>query len=914
MIHRPTRRDTRFSADARPQFVGVVALTCGFAYLAWRVTTLGHSWQFAYSLPLYVAEAWSFAQLALLTYQAWRVPDPGSGPPTGAKGSEQCCPEDSMAPMEVVIDAHDADEDAVLRSLVGTRSLVGHGAVRVVDSRMRQGVKELADQFDAAHIIDAGLGSSAAAVVHEQATTDLYLWLEAGQVPMPSLLGATVERFGDPSLAACQVAVGLMNADSFVHVRHGRDEEALLRDVIGPAMGRRRAAPWFGAASIVRREAIDRVGGFATDDPAAVDRTQVLLQQQGWGTAFEARRLVRAVAPDTLDNYLRQRHRRAIEALRVFRTANSPLAARSLRLRYRLAHVAAASHYTSGLRQLVLIAVLAVTLVTARLPFDAPVGSLALFWGASSATAVAARRALGRGSMGIGDWTRHAWRTVGVDARALHAVVSGRTRESQSSRSAGSGISALGRLSLLSAAVVVLDLALLARAATLVGPDLLPSFSSGARVFVLAVSLLALAPMVDVLQMIVLRRQRRRHFRLHATLEVKLAGVDAETLDLAPTGMGVALDFAPVLGAAVPFRLRLPTSDGVSRWIKGTALVRAATPEPRGLVRVGFEFQHLADDARTALIEYCMIGDARRVPEQASDAPIAHVHHLEVGHRDRHRRQLQVLTAGAAVAALVTLLVGPAATGVSAEEATQVDEVCVLTAGEEPVRGAIVEQRSDGTWTRVGATEADGCVSVRATGSTAFAATHEGLRLEQSARALGSDNATFVLVRHDVHVVDSSGEGVPGAGVRYFTDRWLDGAVTDASGSSWFEVLRAPTPVEVTWQGARLVLPADAATFTVVLGRIDAGDGIPPVEISRGGGWEPFVDAMEVLPGRATIRLEDGSVVKVMLRAGHVFTVATQRFTDLGVTPASPEPSDVGSDADADDPAEADAPTPEAGE
>ncbi len=884
----------------RPTTVAVVALLLGFLYLLWRTTTLGDGHRLWLSVPLYAAELWSFAQLGLFGFQAWRTSDLAPRP-TG-----RCGPPTTLPPVDVIINADRADPAVIERSLVGAVALVGRGDIRVIDSAARRELRPLTQTFGADYVIDEAVRASPAAAVHRHGRSPYYLWLEAGQVPMPTLLEQASTRFDEPNLAVCQCAVGLLNPDSLVHLRAGRDEEALLREVVGPGLNRLGAAPWFGPASIVRRDAVESIGGFVEADPAAVERAQVLLHGAGWTSAFEARPLVRGVAPDTLDEYLEQRRRRVIRALRVFRTPQNPLTIEGPGRRKALVSVARAMAFGTGVRQLVAATVLVVTLATGHLPFDAPLGPLVAFWALSAGSAVAARWALSRGTMAVGDWTRHGWRTLGVDVGAAWAVARGRCGDMPSGRAnRTSGVRALGRLRLLTATVIALDVALLVRAVTLFDRDLLPAFSTGERVLVMAIGVGLLIPMVDVLQVVVFRRQRRRQFRLEVALDIEVASTAATTLDLAPAGVGLLMGQAPPIGTIVPVRLRLPLPGGDHRWIEGSAIARSAGLHHDGLVRVGLEFRDLNDSSRIALISYCLIGHAAAGAGGAADVDgggpdqaVAHPHELEVDRHRHHHRPLQVLTGTAAMSAVVTLLLGPAAVAASANEVQTLDQVCVVTSAGEPVVGATVKTGSGEAGRALGDTEPGGCVLVDGLPVTAeLSAAHQSVGTDDRP-TIDEGRAVFTMRTFHVQLVDTAGRAVPGAGVRHFTDRWYRTGLTDEWGRAGFEALGPGVTIELTWQGRRSVHRPNGAATTVIMGRIDAGDpgAAGDVEdrlatdIDLGGGWQPFVDGIELLPGRFALRLADGTTVKAEILPGQVFDVATGRLTDLGVIATTADP------------------------
>ncbi len=819
----------------RARIASIAAIVAGVAYLGIRTTTLGHGWTLALSIPLIVAELWALTQLVLFTFAAWRIETHATGVPDVAP-----------APIDIVIDASLGDLPMLERTLVGAHTVDSRAAVRVVDTMMRPALQAMATDFGASYVVDEAPSSHADAVL-AQATTDLYLWLEAGQVPMPNAITAISPRFQDPSVAVCQSAIGLLNADSLAHVQRGRDEDALQRDVLGPGLDRLDCAPWFGPGSVVRCEAIDSVGGFVGAGSATLARTLVRLQTDGWTSRFESKSLVRTVAPDTLGDYLGQRRRRMIAAWVAFRTPQNPLRTRGLSAKQRLAHLSMASMYGSGIRQLLVLAVLVATLITGRLPFVGPLVPLASSWAVATGLAAIARRQLARGSMSLGDWTRQGWRTLGSDLQALLAMRGFALRNSDRSHPAATGLRSLGRLRVLTVAVIALDVALLLRAATLVDADLLPAFSTGARIAVLTFGLMLLVPMVDVLQLVVTRRQRRKSFRLPVQADIELGDTTTHTVDLAISGVGVLMDAAPAVGALTPFALVLPMADGTPRRLSGTAIVRSANSDPSGFVRVGLEFTNLSPPVRRALVEYCLVGHAAEGAAVAGATGVAEPHVFPVTSARHHHHSLRTLTGIAGLAGLATLVVGPTLASAS-DERSAAGPACASEAARSTASGAEIQAASiEGT---------NGC--------------------------------------HRVTLTTPDGQGAPGATVRYYADGWIDAGATDAGGAAYVNIVA--TDVEVVWERTRAVFPTTDDGVDIVLGRIDAG-GARAVEIERGAGWEPFSDGMAVLPGRVVVRLADGHTVKAVVRSGHALDVSTGTQTALEL-PAQP---DVGDDGDIQD-------------
>jgi len=672
--------------------VTLFACASGLTYLLIRLTTLGSGSLLVLSLPLLVAEYVAFAQFALFAFAAWNSPRVSESRPVA----------DPPFSVDLVINARLSELADLERTLVGARAMRLLGTVVVVDTSRRVAHRELAGSFGAQYITDPRLDVEPAAAVFDASTSECYLWLDAGQVPLPDLIPAGFARLVDPSVAVWQSAIGLINSDSLVHLQRGRDEEAVLRNVIAPGLDELGAAPWSGPGSNVRREAIDSIGGFAAGGPSEVQRTLVQLHSHDWTSAYDQKPRVRAIAPDDLDDYLVARRRRATGTLGAFASRHSPLTASGLSPTQRFAHLVSASPFFSGIRQLVVVAVVIGALLMGRIPIEGPLAPILAPWIVSMALATLARRLLADGSMRVGDWTRQGWRTLGADVAGILRVLRHKTGAHDTEHHGATGVRTLGRLRLLTGVVIALDVALLLRGATLLNNGLLPRFSVADRVLVISFGLFMLVPMIDVLQLIVSRKQRRKAFRLEVALDAVVGGTHTKTVDLATSGIGVVLPHAPAVGTPLEIVLELPDLAGEEQHISVRGLVRSAVPDPSGRVRVGLEFVDLERSARQALVEFCMIGAAR------NDAPqhVAEPRSLSIHRPHLHRvHSVRALTAIATAASLVVMLVGPSSASAS-EESINFGLQVRQTDGS-PVHGIAVRYH-DGSWQDAPATNADG--------------------------------------------------------------------------------------------------------------------------------------------------------------------------------------------------------------
>lgn len=854
----PSGRPAARAAPPATRVFALVTVAASVAYLVWRGTTLGEPGRWWLSVPLLGIEVWGFVGFSVFLAAAWRRAE--ARPPSVADSG-------SFPRVEVFVDARGASTDDVERTLVGVASLKGAGAVTLLVDDDSADHSEISESL--AHRTMVLDGRTIAEVV-AGADSPLAMWLDAGQITMPDALEATVARFDESDVATCQVAVGWLSANSLARLRGGRDQDALIRRVIGPSLSERGVGPWAGAGSIVRTDALRQV---IDAGPAAALTAQVRgrLLAAGWRTTYDARDLIRGVAPETLVDYLADRRANTAETWRAARLPGGALHRGAGTLPARLAPVHHLLVASAGLRQLILAMLTCVVVISGRLPFDATVLHIGAPWLITTALVTLTRRVLAGETMAVGDWTRQAWRTLPADAPALL----GRGPQVRRPADVRGRRAVFGTLWPLALTILALDASILARGLTLIRPDALPRFDSTDRVLVLLWALALLVPLSDVVLGAARRRQRRTAPRLETSLPIALGETPTRTIDISPSGVGLLTDAAPAVGSVCGFELTLPLLDGGTETISGSATVRSATADPSGRVRVGLEFLNLSPDARAALIGYCGVGHAIEFVDR-SPTPVEPAH-LEV-EGGSARKPVGGITGLAAAAGIAVLLAGPSAGVAVADAALEVEQVCVVSGESSPVAGAVVSRITPTAEEILGATGDTGCVGVAPTDeSTTYVAAVGDI----SARAGVADAAggvvTITLSGKSVTIIDTAGQPLA-VELRTFTDGWSEPVRVD--GSITLPPDGSIEAVEIRWRDTTHVVQLDQ-DVVIVLARLVADPDVAVIEIDRGAGWEPFEDGMEMLPGLLVVRLDDDSVVKLDVPGDHEMAIPSGTISRL---------------------------------
>ncbi|SNX72088.1 cellulose synthase (UDP-forming) [Cereibacter ovatus] len=185
---------------------------------------------------------------------------------------------------------------------------------------------------------------------------DLVLVLEGCHVPSRDFLARTVGHFAaDPRLALVQTPHFFINPDPVQrNLGLGPGWPAASERLFGailPGLDRWGGAVFCGSAGVLRRRALDEIGGFA-EKPGAEDlQTSLALHVRGWRSLYHDRVMIAGVQPETFAGQIAARGRRIAGLLRLL-AAGHPLRHRGLCLSQRLGYLV---RLGEGLRPLLLL-------------------------------------------------------------------------------------------------------------------------------------------------------------------------------------------------------------------------------------------------------------------------------------------------------------------------------------------------------------------------------------------------------------------------------------------------------------------------------------------------------------------------------------------------------------------------------
>ncbi|MEB3362044.1 MAG: glycosyltransferase [Synechococcaceae cyanobacterium] len=366
----------------------VLLMLLGVHYLIWRLgSTLNLAAPLAASLSLTVlgAELFLLANVFLqLAFSLWPSPRPATDTLAAASGSaasDRFGPgDDSPDPSRPADNAPSADAGAAVRVdvLVPSygeppalieRCLRGCLAmdyprltVWLLDDSGRLELAALCQRLGVRYLHrperrHAKAGNLNHALAHCRG--DLIAVFDADVVPLQGFLRDIVPMFADPRLGFVQTPQSAMNADPVI--RNLRLERWLMPDDecfyrwIEPCREAVGAVVCAGTSFVMRREALDRVGGFDTSTPAEDLATGIRITAKGYRNRYLNRKLSAGLAPFTTTAMALQRCRWASGTVQVLRTSANPLTIPGLNPVQRLAYLEGILNWFNVLPQLGLV-------------------------------------------------------------------------------------------------------------------------------------------------------------------------------------------------------------------------------------------------------------------------------------------------------------------------------------------------------------------------------------------------------------------------------------------------------------------------------------------------------------------------------------------------------------------------------
>ncbi len=202
-------------------------------------------------------------------------------------------------------------------------------------------------------------------------SAELVAIFDCDHVPTRSFLQVTTGWFlRDPRLAMLQTPHHFYSPDPFErnlgHFRSVPNEGELFYGIIQDTNDFWNATFFCGSCAVLRRSALDEVGGIAHETVTEDAHTSLRMQQLGWNTAYINLAQAGGLATETLGDHVKQRVRWARGMAQILRIDN-PLFSRRLSLAQRLCYLNAMLHFLYALPRLIFLSAPILYLVFGKL-------------------------------------------------------------------------------------------------------------------------------------------------------------------------------------------------------------------------------------------------------------------------------------------------------------------------------------------------------------------------------------------------------------------------------------------------------------------------------------------------------------------------------------------------------------------
>lgn len=292
---------------------------------------------------LVAAQLATLLQIAGYWFVVWRI-----RPPQRRSGRLR------WGEVDVVVTTFNEPLDVVERTVEAAKAVRHPHRTVVLDDGRRPEVAAAAHRHGADCVTrpdnrGAKAGNLNNWLAHSEA--DFIAVLDADQVPRPEFLDHLMPWFRDRDIAFVQAPQYYANRDETFVAGGAMDQQEIFFGPLCEGQNGRDAVLCCGTNVVIRRAALDQVGGFREDSVTEDAVTGLEMHARGWRSRYVPERLAEGLAPEDLGAYLSQQQRWArgnLELLLRFRPLTMPLP-----LALRLQYAWGASHYVLSLANLV---------------------------------------------------------------------------------------------------------------------------------------------------------------------------------------------------------------------------------------------------------------------------------------------------------------------------------------------------------------------------------------------------------------------------------------------------------------------------------------------------------------------------------------------------------------------------------
>lgn len=334
-------------------------------YLLWRLGSFNREAMF-FSVSLYIAEVYGLIGSALHVFMVSRLTrrDP--------------LPIINDRTVDVFITTINESVDLMRKTIIASKNMDYDHVTWVLDDGKRPEMKALAEQYGVRYLArenneHAKAGNLNYAFEHSEG--DFICVFDADHCPQRNFITNTIGYFVDDNVAFVQTPQDFYNLDSYQHRQAQGNkrvwtEQSLFFRVIQRGKDYWNAAFFCGSCAIVRRSALESIGGFATGTLTEDLHTSLRLHKKGYRSIYMQQSMAYGVAPSSIGPFLSQRIRWGQGAMQVWKMEGI-LTAKGLTIAQRLNYLASVLTYFDGWQKGLFYLSPVIVLLTGVMPIDA---------------------------------------------------------------------------------------------------------------------------------------------------------------------------------------------------------------------------------------------------------------------------------------------------------------------------------------------------------------------------------------------------------------------------------------------------------------------------------------------------------------------------------------------------------------
>lgn len=324
----------------------VISLLClELAYLAWRLFFTFNQQHIIYSTLFFIADVIIGADAIGFALSLWGLRKENEPVPVPLSNNK----------VDVWITTYNESIDILRRTVYHCVQMDFPHTTYVLDDGNRPEVKELALSLGAKYIFreqntNAKAGNMNNALKYTDG--DFIAIFDADFIPQRNFLTELLGYFNDPKMALVQTPQQYYNLNSFQHRRRrfGKEfwnEQITFFELVLSGRNHWNAASWIGTNAILRRAAVESVGGFATESVTEDMLTSMRIHSKGWRTKYVRKYLAFGLAPANLPQFITQRLRWSQGLAQIFRHSN-PFFMKGLTFPQRFFYFSSIMHFFEG--------------------------------------------------------------------------------------------------------------------------------------------------------------------------------------------------------------------------------------------------------------------------------------------------------------------------------------------------------------------------------------------------------------------------------------------------------------------------------------------------------------------------------------------------------------------------------------